>query len=264
MSDKNIKLIDLKRFFSLLKLDFNIYGKQIFLAPIIVNIIYILNVLITIAYNYYIRNSIYFINQIEILPFFSISVFIGVILASNSFKHIHIEEKSISFYMLPVNQFEKFLSIWLYYFLFYLIFSALSSILAYLISNIIVFLITKMTFPLYKILTIFNYKIILVYFYLCSIFMLGSTYFKKASFFMTILSILIIAGSIGILISLTTFLLFNGKEIHISFSMFEFFKKFQIDSYKSRLIISIIQIALSFFFYFLTYLKISEHDVKGE
>lgn len=255
----------LRNFLSLLKLDFNLYGKRIFIAPLVVNLIFIFNILITIFIKkIFIVNPLRIDNSINLNFFLIISLFIGCIITANSYKHLHREEKATQFFMVPATIFEKFLSIWLYYFFFYLIISIFFTIIAFLINNIFIFAFLKTSYPLDAILSLFNYKTISTYFFLTSIFMLGSTYFKKNSFLLTILAILAIFFAYFIIYTSVFLIFFNGKYIHFSLNFSQILQTLGLKRINYNLIVEVIKILLSIFFYFLTYLRIVEYDVKGE
>ncbi len=260
-----------KRFINLLKLDFNIYGKKIFLAPIIVNILFVFIIFSWVFFYRFVMNSITPINNLipnYINPnfFFFISLFIGIVFSSNSFKHLHYEEKAISFYMVAASQFEKFLSILLYYFLFYLIFSLFSTLLGFMISNIIIFIFTGKSYPLGMIFEIIDYREISTYLFIVSIFMLGSTYFKNSSFLKTLFFILILFFTFSLILSTTTliYLRSNQNYLNVNLTLIQIMEKFGINYKNIPIISQITKIILSLFFYFLTYLRVIEYDVKGE
>jgi len=266
--DKKLRIYEnskIKNFLSLLKLDFNLYGKQIFIAPLVVNLIFIFGILFTIFIKkIFIASSIMITNSINLNFYLIISLFIGCIMASNSFKHLHQEEKATQFFMVPVTIFEKFLSIWLYYFFFYLLLSILFTIIAFLVNNIFIFAFLRRTYPLDAILSLFNYKIISSYFFITSIFMLGSTYFKKNSFLLTILTILAIFFAFFLIYTSVFLLFFNNMSMQFSLNLSETLSRLGLKEINYTLLGEIIKFLLSFFFYFLTYLRIVEYDVKGE
>lgn len=252
------------KLFSLLKLDFYLYGRQIFIALVVVNLIFIFNILISIFFNKIFLIQSFIHNSINLNIYLNICLFIGIIFSSNSFKHLHNEQKAIAFYMLPLSIFEKFLSVLLFYFLFYLLASIISTIFAFLINNIIFYIFSGKSFQLNAIFNLFNYKIILSYFFFCSIFMLGSTYFKKNSFFMTILIILAIFFIYSTISSIFFFSLFNNYSFKYIPDPFDLFLRFKISPEIYKNLLYILQFALSIFFYFISYLRLLEYDVKGE
>lgn len=261
----NYKNYKIKNFISLLKLDFNLYGKQIFIAPLVVNLVFIFSTLIRVFIKkFVVPYNIFNSYDMNLVTYLFISLFIGVILTSNSFKHLHQEEKAINFYMVPATIFEKFLSILLYYFFFYLIISILSTIIAFLINNIIVYLFFKVFYPLNLIKTLFNLKTISTYFFACSIFMLGSTYFKKNSFLLTILTLLAISMIYSMFSGILFLFIFKNTYFHSFMSLTELLSRIGLSIKTIFIIIEIVKFLLSIFFYFLTYLRIVEYDVKGE
>lgn len=254
----------MENFFSLLKLDFNLFGKQIFLAPIIVNIVFIFIVLFkiisAILFPFYSRIT----SSMNIILYYIVSLIIGIILSSNSLKHIHSEEKAISFFMLPKTQFEKFASIWLYYVFFYLIVSIVTTAIAFIINSLFISFFTKTVLNISEISKLFNYQVISTYFFLCSIFILGSSYFKKNSFFKTILTILAISFIYSTIIFIITYFSFRNSYYNFNINIYSILEKFGINFKTYKILSEIIKIALAIFFYFLSYLRIVEYDVKGE
>ncbi|MFN3412398.1 MAG: hypothetical protein ACK4YF_09595, partial [Exilispira sp.] len=118
--------------------------------------------------------------------------------------------------------------------------------------------------PLNSIINLFNFKTILSYFFFCSIFMLGSTYFKKNSFFMTILIILAIFFIYSTIFSIFFFSLFNNFSFRYIPAPSELFFRYGLNPKIYMNLLYILQFLLSIFFYFISYLRLKEYDVKGE
>ncbi|GEP90496.1 hypothetical protein SAMN05660909_02832 [Chitinophaga terrae (ex Kim and Jung 2007)] len=137
----------------------------------------------------------------NIIPFYYIGLILGgALVTSRAFSELGNKEKGIDFLMLPASQFEKFLTVFLFTTVGYLIIYHIGWFLTLGLIDVVQAMKYK-DIKLardYEYLSNYRYYWYVGYFFLQSVLLLGSTYFQKNTLIKTIPSMILVLVVIGL------------------------------------------------------------------
>jgi|GEM_PF-5053259 hypothetical protein len=256
----NINLKSIKRIYNFTKMEFLQKINELFITFGIIYGIIFLNLLVNLIFNKFNKN--YFIN---VIPFYYISLFFGVIIVSNIFTQIYEKKLTIFYFTLPGTLFEKVFSKFLFSIILFFILNFLVLILVYYFIILLILIGLPINLKIYDFSYFLNLFInsFWVYFYVSSIFFFFSTLWEKNSFISTLISIVLFFIFIAISITLILNILIKSNIIDIY--KFSFSGKFWINIYNNKFLLIISKILyyfIPFAFYILTYFSFKKKQVS--
>jgi hypothetical protein len=116
----------------------------------------------------------------------------GLVFASLSFSEMGTYTRSLQFVTLPASRLEKFLAAWLMTSVFYFVAATIMLVVSSAFVGMLSVLIFKGNFMMFQPFTLKYGETALAYFIAHSIFFLGATWFRKAAFFKTLLTMFVV------------------------------------------------------------------------
>jgi hypothetical protein len=184
----NIKEFDLKNYFDI-KRFVNLCRIEVFNNW---KLFVLVNGIIAVVYLNFEILSFLMRNHQDPYSYFSISLFIGIIITSFCYKSVHNKEKATGYFMTPVSAEEKFIVKFFLTSFVYFILAIITFVIASSLSGLLYLIAAKVNFSVFN---PFNYNMISTfgsYMIFHSIFFFGSIFFKKNNFVKTSLAIFIL------------------------------------------------------------------------
>jgi hypothetical protein len=120
-------------------------------------------------------------------------IIVGLVYTALSFKELQDSQNAVSYLTLPATTLEKYLTAWLFSFPIYIILGTIVFEVTYFLMAVIAFFAYGFPLTIVPIFTTHTGLFLLVAFIIHSIFFLGAAWFKKLSFFKTLLVLFVIS-----------------------------------------------------------------------